>query len=131
MTEKPKIKINPKRFNNLYYLIKKAFKDYSKRFIWIYGGSSSSKTFSVVQRQILEMLSESGQNALILRKYATDIKDSIFSDFVRIINEWGISDLFIVQQNLIICNATGSYVRFRGLDDSEKVKGISNFIRVT
>lgn len=122
--------IPKKCFNNLYYLIKETFQDYSIRFLWIYGGSSSSKTYSVVQRLIIEMMSNENDNSLILRKYATDIKDSIFSDFVGIIKNWNLIDLFTIQQNYIFCNDTGSYCRFRGLDDSEKVKGISNFKRV-
>ncbi len=69
-------------------------------------------------------------NILVLRKYATDIKDSIYSDFEGIIKEWELEHLFIIQQNYIECKGTGSYVRFRGLDDSEKVKGISGFRKI-
>jgi phage terminase large subunit len=116
-------------FNNVFWHIKEAFNDLKIRFIWIYGGSSASKTFSVVQCIIIEMLSNNDSNTLVLRKYATDIRDSIFSDFKNVINDWGLSDVFIIQQNFIKCN-TGSYIRFRGLDDSEKIKGISNFQRV-
>ena len=123
------IDFNPKLFNNIYWHLKKAFENNSVRFIWLYGGSSSSKTFSVVQLQIITMFSEN-ENALILRKYATDIRDSIFSDFKNIISAWNLNEFFIIQQNFIICKLSGSYVRFRGLDDSEKVKGISSFKRV-
>ena len=76
------------------------------------------------------MLEAPNENALILRKYATDIKDSIFADFKNIISLWELNDFFTIQQNYIVCNYTGSFVRFRGLDDSEKVKGISSFKRV-
>lgn len=125
-----KINFNPKLFNNLYWHLLKYFNDANFRFIWVYGGSSSSKTYSVVQLQIVLMLSGEGENTLILRKYASDIRDSIFADFKGIISEWGLNDLFVIQQNYIICVPTGSFVRFRGLDDSEKVKGISQFKRV-
>ena len=76
------------------------------------------------------MLSAPDENALILRKFAVDIRDSIFQDFKSIISDWGLADYFTVQINFIRCNLTGSYCRFRGLDDSEKVKGISAFKRV-
>jgi phage terminase large subunit len=125
-----RIDFNPKLFNKLYWHLLKYFSDASIRFLWVYGGSSSSKTFSIVQIQIVMMLSGKDENALILRKYATDIRDSIFSDFKNVISAWGISHLFTIQQNYILCNFTGSFVRFRGLDDSEKVKGISAFKRV-
>ena len=67
---------------------------------------------------------------MVLRKYAVDIKDSIYSDFTGVIKDWGLTDYFVIQQNYIMCNLTGSYIRFRGLDDSEKIKGLANFKRV-
>jgi hypothetical protein len=130
MAKDMKIDFNPKLFNNVYWHLLDAFNNALVRFIWVYGGSSASKTYSVVQLQIITMLSGEDENALILRKYATDIKDSIYSDFKNIISLWGLGEYFIIQQNYIYCKVTGSYVRFRGLDDSEKVKGISNFKRV-
>jgi len=130
MAKKISIDFNPELFNNVYWHLLKAFKNQLVRFIWLYGGSSASKTYSVVQLQIILMLEGEHENALILRKYAVDIKDSIYADFKNIISDWGLQDLFIIQQNYIACKHTGSYVRFRGLDDSEKIKGITGFKRV-
>lgn len=121
---------NPDLFNNVYWHLRQAFRNTLIRFIWLYGGSSASKTYSVVQLQITQMLSGPNENALVLRKFAVDIKDSIFADFKNIITEWGLEEYFTIQINFIKCNLTGSYVRFRGLDDSEKVKGVSGFKRV-
>lgn len=125
----PNINFNPDLFNNVFWHLKEAFDNILIRFIWVYGGSSASKTYSVVQLTVIEMLQGGDNNSLVLRKFATDIRDSVFSDFKNIITEWELSDLFVIQQNYIRCK-TGSYVRFRGLDDSEKIKGISNFKRV-
>lgn len=127
--DKIDINFNPDLFNNIFWHLKEAFENPLIRFIWCYGGSSASKTFSIVQLSIFDMLQGNDNNYLVLRKYATDIRDSIYSDFKNIITEWELTDLFTIQQNFIKCK-TGSYVRFRGLDDSEKVKGISNFKRV-
>lgn len=124
------VKINGKKFNNVFYHLKNAFSNTLIRFIWVYGGSSASKSYSVVQLQVLKMLEGEGENALILRKFAVDIKDSIFQDFKTIITNLGFTDYFIIQQNYIECKRSKSYVRFRGLDDSEKIKGISGFKRV-
>lgn len=121
---------NPDLFNNVYWHLRKAFNNILIRFIWVYGGSSASKTYSVVQLLVVKMLEAKGENTLVLRKYAVDIKDSIYSDFVGVIDDWGLRDDFIIQQNFIQCKLTGSYIRFRGLDDSEKIKGISKFKRV-
>jgi phage terminase large subunit len=76
------------------------------------------------------MLENRRENTLVLRKYSTDIKDSIYADFKSIVDKWNLNEYFKFQQNYIECTLTGSYIRFRGLDDSEKVKGISNFKRV-
>lgn len=121
---------NPELFNNVYWHLRKAFNNILIRFIWVYGGSSASKTYSVVQLLIVKMLEGKNENALVLRKFAVDIKDSIYSDFTSVLDDWGIRHHFVVQQNFIQCKLTGSYVRFRGLDDSEKIKGISQFKRV-
>lgn len=125
-----RIDFNPDLFNNVFWHLRDAFQNLLIRFIWVYGGSSASKTFSVVQLTVIEMLEAPDNNSLILRKFATDIRDSIYSDFKNVITDWGLGDEFIIQQNYICCKSTGSYCRFRGLDDSEKIKGISNFKRV-
>lgn len=121
---------NPDLFNNVYWHLKDAFENETIRYIFAYGGSSASKTYSVVQLQIIQMLSGENENSLILRKFAVDIKDSIYHDFKTIISDWGLTDYFTIQINYIKCNLTGSFCRFRGLDDSEKVKGITGFKRV-
>jgi len=123
-------KFSKRFFNNAYWHLLAAFANTNLRFIWIYGGSSASKTYSVCQLIIVLMLANKGENTLVLRKYGTDIKDSIYADFKKIIEKWGLSQYFKCQQNYIECILTDSYIRFRGLDDSEKVKGISNFKRV-
>lgn len=129
-TRELKFDFNPKMFNNIYWHLKAAFENPLIRFIWCFGGSSAAKTYSTVQLIIVRMLSERDDNTMVLRKYAVDIKDSIYSDFTGIIKDWGLTDYFVIQQNYIMCKLTGSYVRFRGLDDSEKIKGLANFKRV-
>jgi len=132
MAKQPELNIslNPKLFNNIYWHLEEAFDDLNIRYIWCYGGSSASKTYSVVQLIVKKMLSLSKENTLVLRKFHVDIKDSIYSDFKTIIGDWGLTEYFLIQTDFILCKLTGSFVRFRGLDDSEKVKGITGFRRV-
>ncbi len=104
--------------------------DSAIRYIWLRGGSSASKTYTYCQAQIRLMLESSDENALVMRKFGSDIFDSIYADFKGLISKWKLNDEFIIQQNYIECIATGSFIRFRGLDDPEKVKGISQFKRV-
>lgn len=125
----PKINFNPELFNEIFWELKEAIENPLLRYIYAFGGSSASKTYSFVQLTIIKMLEGNDENTLILRKFAVDIKDSIYSDFKTVISDWGLSELFTIQQNYILCK-TGSFTRFRGLDDSEKIKGISGFKRV-
>lgn len=67
---------------------------------------------------------------MVLRKFGTDIRDSIYTDFKTILSDWEIEEYFTIQQNFIKCNITGSYVRFRGLDESGKIKGLSGIRRI-
>ncbi|MEO6522211.1 MAG: PBSX family phage terminase large subunit [Mucilaginibacter sp.] len=126
----PRIKFKKGIFNNIYWHLRKAFKNPLIRFIWCYGGSSAAKTYSTVQCIITGMMENRDENTMVIRKFAVDIKDSIYSDFTSIISKWKLTDQFIIQQNFIKCKRTGSFVRFRGLDDSEKIKGLSGFKRV-
>ncbi len=124
------IDFNPNLFNDLYWHLKKDLENPLVRFIFLYGGSSASKTYTYVQSDITALLEKKEENVMVLRKYGVDIKDSIYSDYVGIINEWGLQDYFKCQINYIECLLTGSYIRFRGLDDSEKIKGLARFKRV-
>lgn len=124
-----KFDFNKELFNDIYWLLRDDFENPLIRFIFLYGGSSASKTYTLVQLLIVNLLHKK-ENTMVLRKYGVDIKDSIFSDFTSIISDWGISHLFKIQINYIECLHTGAYIRFRGLDDSEKIKGLSGFNRV-
>jgi phage terminase large subunit len=117
-------------FNQVYYELDEAFNNELIRFIFLYGGSSSSKTFSYVQKTIVYMMEDSGNNSLIFRKFSTDIEGSIFQDFKNIIEDWGLSSYFKIQKHYIECLFTSSYVRFKGLDDSEKIKGLSGIKKI-
>jgi len=117
-------------FNEIYFEIDKAFTDNDIRFLFIYGGSSSSKSYSYVQRTVNFMIEDKHNNSLIFRKYSTDIDNSIFEDFKRIISDWGLNDYFKIQKHYIECKLTGSYTVFKGLDDSEKIKGLSGFKKI-
>jgi phage terminase large subunit len=122
------IKFNKKLFNPLYWHIRKYTHDPKIRFVLIYGGSSAAKTYSVTQSTIYDTLCEADRY-MVCRKVGSDIEDSIYSDFVGIINNWNLGKFFTCIKNKID-NISGAYIRFRGLDDSEKIKGISRFKRV-
>lgn len=116
---------DPDLFNPLYWHLQDARHDPLIRFIWVRGGSSAAKTFSYIQATLIDLLQGKG-STMVLRKYGSDIDDSIYREFKEVIYQWGLEDHFTIQQRLII-GPKGDIIRFRGLDDAEKLKGIAAF----
>ena len=125
------MEINPKKLNPVGFHLMKLMQDISVRFIILFGGSSSGKTYSVAQMVLVFTLRE-GANTLVMRKVGASIKDSIYQDFVTAASQLGISKMFKFSDGVktIKCLTNGARVVFKGLDDSEKIKGLSSFKRV-
>ncbi len=116
-------KINPNGFYLLQYL-----NDPSLRYVFMYGGSSSGKSFSFAQVILIETLYD-GENTLVMRKVGASIIKTIYEDFKVACRILGLGDHFTFRQNVIRCT-NGARIDFTGLDDPEKIKGISNYKRV-
>ena len=103
--------------------------DKSVRFIVLYGGSSSGKSFSVAQFFAILAFYE-GCNMLVMRKVGASIEKTIYADFKAAINGIeGLAECCRFKQNSIVFN-DGGKIDFSGLDDPEKIKGISQYKRV-
>ena len=103
--------------------------DKSVRFIVLYGGSSSGKSFSVAQFFAILAFYE-GCNMLVMRKVGASIEKTIYADFRAAINGIdGLAECCRFKQNSIVFN-DGGKIDFSGLDDPEKIKGISQYKRV-
>lgn len=125
------MEINPKKLNPVGFHLMKLMQDITIRFIILFGGSSSGKTYSVAQTVLIFTLWE-GTNTLVMRKVGASIKDSIYQDFVTAASQLGISKMFKFSDGVktIKCLTNGARIVFKGLDDSEKIKGLSSFKRV-
>ena len=120
--------VNYKKLNpNAFYLLK-YMNDESIRFIVLWGGSSSSKSFSVAQTILIQTLHD-GENTLVMRKVGASIQKTIYEDYKVAAKALGISHLFRFKINSISC-VNDAKIDFSGLDDPEKIKGISNYKRV-
>ena len=95
----------------------------------LYGGSSSGKSFSAAQAILLQTLSEK-ENTLVMRKVGASISKTIYEDFKVAAGSLGITHKFRFVQNSVKCLDNDAKIDFCGLDDSEKIKGISNYKRV-
>lgn len=129
VTRAEKLTFSRRLFNpNFFHLVAEMI-DITRRFIFAYGGSSSAKSFSCVQAILIQGCLIEKSNTLVFRKVSATIKKTIKKDFEGVIKAYGLEDYFDVQDFTIKCY-NGSYIDFSGMDDSEKIKGISSYKRV-
>ena len=117
--------ISYKRFNPNFHHVRVALRDDDIRFIFLYGGSSSAKSYSIAQAIILECL-EKGYNTMVFRKTGATISDSIYKTFNEVIKSLKLDSFFKAVEGQIRC-FNGSYITFKGLDDPEKIKGLESY----
>jgi len=112
-------------FNPLFWILQWALKQDKIRYIFIYGGSSASKTYTITQALSIEA-AEWKASTMVLRKFGVDIEDSVYADFKEV---GGIMKMGFIQKFIkrLIRYANGAIIRFRGLDESEKLKGLKGF----
>lgn len=123
------MEINYKKLNPNGFQLLRFIQDVAIRFIIMFGGSSSGKSFSAAQI-ILIMTLLDGENTLVMRKVGASIEKSIYEDFKVAARLLHIDRLFKFQQNTIKCLLNGAKIDFSGLDNPEKIKGISNYKRI-
>lgn len=117
------LQINQRIFNSAYlpYL-----SDYSHRYLVFYGGAGSGKSVFAVQRTIIKALKEK-RKILFIRKVATTIKDSIFELVRSTLDQFQILHLCKINlTNYSIELPNGSTFLFKGLDNQEKIKSITD-----
>lgn len=113
-------------FNPLYTKLQKA----DSRFIVSYGGAGSGKSFTQTQHEIIKALSRK-EKILVVRKYASTLKDSVVALFLSILDDWQLSKLYSENKtDKTITFVNGSTILFKGLDDPEKIKSIAGITRV-
>lgn len=123
--------LNYKLFNPLGFHLLKLMQDKSLRNIILFGGSSSGKTYSMAQCGLILTMWE-GANMLVMRKVGASIRDTVYQDFKTAADQLGITDLFKFNDGnkIITCIANKARIVFKGVDDSEKIKGLSSFKRI-
>ena len=123
--------LNYKLFNPLFFYLLMFLQNKTIRNIIMYGGSSSGKTYSMAQAILILTLWE-GTNHLVMRKVGASIKDTVYQDFKTAAEQLGISKLFKFSDGVktITCIQNKARIVFKGLDDAEKIKGLSSFKRV-
>jgi phage terminase large subunit len=117
---------HPKLFNPLYWHLLPLLRDERIRYIFIEGGSSAAKTFTICQALATDMY-EREYSTMVFRRFQINIMDSVYSSFKAAIKGLEMDDYYLQQQFLIKGDDEQSRIRFRGLDDEENIKGIEDF----
>lgn len=117
---------NPKLFNPLHWHLMPLFWDPKIRYIFVEGGSSAAKTFTICQTIVLYIM-QSKRNAVVFRRFHVHIEDSVYATFKMVIEKFGLTSHFLIQQDYIEYKRTGAHITFKGLDNEENIKGIEDF----
>lgn len=96
------------------------------------GGRYSAKTYEVIAHNVLDALQSPGLKIAGGRKVYSSIKDTLFSDFLKVMQAMGLTrDVYSKTVSpLHIQFKNGSEVIFKGADDPEKSKGLSGVHRL-
>jgi len=120
-----KLKIEIQNSNDLFTDVFYKLEASNKRFTICYGGSGSSKSYSLHQLLILRSFNDN-KDVLVVRKTGSSLRNSVYKGIRERINNFNLSQFFTFvysNDNRVITNTiTGSQMIFTGLDDPEKIK---------
>lgn len=105
-----------------FYSVHNAIDDYSH--IWLCGGRGSTKSSFVSIEIILGIMKNPDTNAVVLRKVAACLRDSVFAQLEWAIEKLGVTELWDVKPSVpeMVFRSTGQRILFRGADKTQKLK---------
>lgn len=117
------LKLSRSIFNEVYM---PHLMDYSKRYEVYYGGAGSGKSVFIGQKLVAKAC-RYVRKVLVIRKYGTTLKDSVFQLIVDTLKKWQLYEHCTINlSTYTITLPNGSMFLFKGLDDSEKIKSITD-----
>ena len=95
-----RVKVNIKKrvFNDIYFPLL----NNEDRYVVLYGGGSSGKSFFIAQWLIYKMLTRK-MNLLVVRQTANTNRDSTFALLKEVIHKWQLDELFKINDLRIKC----------------------------
>lgn len=98
----------------------------TSRYLHIYGGAGSGKSFFAAQKVLLRTLTETKHKFLLIRKVAKTIRNSQYSLLKHLVYVANLQDYFIFKESdlTIECLLQNNKILSAGLDDREKLKSI-------
>ena len=119
------LKVSEDSFNEVYL---KTFNNEQRVNVY-YGGAGSGKSEFIARKLILKFLLEKGHNGLFVRKFAIDVRKSIYKLLVKIIEEYMPKNIEkyvkINKTEMTITFWNRNQILLGGLDDNEKIKSIT------
>ncbi len=93
---------------------------------WFKGGRGSTKSSCISLAILMGLLRDPQANALVYRRVANTLRDSVYSQFLWAVDELGIAPWFVFRRSPleIVYRPTGQRILFRGADDPLKSKSI-------
>ncbi|WP_288531549.1 PBSX family phage terminase large subunit [uncultured Secundilactobacillus sp.] len=107
-------------FYHLHHDIKKqAHSNY-----WLKGGRGSTKSSFVSLEIVMGIMKDPQANAVVMRRYATTLRESVYDQYLWAIDQLGVSHLWqdSVSPMQLTYIPTGQQIRFKGADKPEKIK---------
>lgn len=117
------LKLSKKLFNDVYL---PHLTDYSKRYEVYFGGAGSGKSVFIAQKLLVKAC-KSKRKILVIRKFGTTLRDSVFQLIIDMLKKWKLyAHCTVNQTTYTITLPNESVFLFKGLDDSEKIKSITD-----
>lgn len=93
---------------------------------WLYGGRGSGKSSFVSIEIVLGMMKDPQANALVVRRVAKTLRQSVYEQLCWAIDRLGVDHLWArrLSPMELIYRPTGQRILFIGADDPQKSKGI-------
>ena len=94
--------------------------------LWLYGGRGSGKSSFVALYIVCGLMDEPEANAIVYRKVAETLRESVYAQLRWAIDLLGVSDWFRMKLSPLEIEyiPTGQRILFRGSDRPEKSKGV-------
>ncbi|WEV37720.1 PBSX family phage terminase large subunit [Lactobacillus sp. ESL0677] len=91
---------------------------------WLKGGRGSTKSSFVSIVIILGMMQDPEANAVVIRKVAATLRDSVFDQYLWAIDKLGVADYWASSTSPMQLTylPTGQQIRFKGADKPQKIK---------
>ncbi|MBR5122287.1 MAG: PBSX family phage terminase large subunit, partial [Anaerotignum sp.] len=109
-----------------FYELHRDIRNHGHTHYWLKGGRGSGKSSFISVEILLGMIADEEANAVVLRKVAANLKDSVFEQMNWAIRTLGVEDEWEKKASTMemVRKSTGQKILFRGCDDPRKLKSV-------